>query len=152
MSTFPEGFIPDRYQDVSGPVAIDHSFQEALSRIDSRLVLRWQPKWRLYAIFFKFPNGLLRSQPCHIIEDGNLGFRKPDARDLRVVQQASSIYAKEGLAAWTRMLAEREAAQEADRSASVRSAVQDRCAEMAREHDLTAKDFGKVRLPVPALA
>lgn len=135
-----EGLIVDKFRDLKGPVTVSRDWTDELKRIDSRLVLRWQPFWGKYAVFTRFTYcGKLWSQPTHIIQSPGGGFRAPDKRDLEAIRYANYMSQKEGYKAWIeamdRRMAEAEKAGQEQSLAIARQVAR----RMAEKYDLTAR-------------
>lgn len=139
-------FLPDKFRDLQGPAAVSRDWKRELERIDSRLVLRWQPKWGLYAVFLRVENGArLWPHPVHLIRRDDGGYRPPNSHDLYEVRKANWIARHNGTRAKIDALDRHLAAQERYEAERRDRILRDALRSRVRKHDLTAADFGITR-------
>lgn len=143
-----DSFIPDKFRDLTGPVRVSKDWLRELSRIDPKLVLRWQPFWRRYAVFMVMETGKLWSQPVHIVATAADGMRVPDSRDLSAIRQANWHFRNSGakdkinaLARWDedRLKADRE---------HMRNSAHERARDACRRNDVSTSRFAAEHLGI----
>src|SRR3990172_973211 len=94
-------FILDSTGGPKFPASVPQAFIDEMTRIDSRLELRWSPSLDRFGVWIRLPEtGALWSQPCHIIETSLGKYRLPDQRDLRAIRFACHMNKIRGTLAW----------------------------------------------------
>lgn len=142
-------FIEDKFRHLTGPVNIPKEFTDELHRIDDRLVLRWQPRWGLYAVFCRMQRSdRLWSQPVHIVWTENKGFRKPGRRDLEAIRKANWFAKRNGARAAIDRMDQAIADQHVDDQANFDRQLRESVTAATRRHNLTYRDIGVTRKAV----
>jgi len=139
---------PDRYRTLRGPFSpASDSLMEELHRIDSRLVVRWDPRYYRYAVWLKLPaTGRLWPQPVMrlVREDGSP--RKLNRRDLYLIRREAYLSRRSG---WQRKIRDLDrglASMERAGTEAVAKERYERCERFCRQNDIRPWDLGLGRL------
>lgn len=141
-------FKPDKFRGLRGPVAIPDGWERELNRIDSRMVLRWQPLWKRYAVFMRMGSGKLYSQPVHLIENDHGGCRPPNTYDLYLIRKAAWLARVRGVSAWIEHMDRTLAADQRAAYERQERLMDDGFDRLCRAGNLTVNSLGRTRKAV----